>query len=530
MGITLRNYQKTAVNKVFEHWKTNKSALLVQATGTGKTIVFSEVARQISEHGGHVLILAHRDELIQQAREKILLAQNITTGIEKAQEHSTTEPIVVGSVQTLRNQSRLERFNPDYFSHIIIDEAHHSIAPQYKKILSYFNQAKILGVTATPYRGDKQDLSEIFDSITYEYSLIEAIDDNVLSPILFKLIPVKIDLSKVHQKMGDFMVGDIDDALKPYLEEIANIMVEECRNRKTVVFLPLIDTSIKFTNMLRERGINAIEINGKTPNRKQILRDFDQGSIDVLCNSMLLTEGWDCPSLDCIVNLRPTRSETLYTQIIGRGTRKAPNKENLLVLDFLWQSEKYDLCRPSALVAQNKEQEELINKYFEDDKEINLEEALERAKKDIVKQREAALAVEIEEKRTRKGKLIDPIQYGLSINAEDLVNYIPQFKWEMAPPSAKQLEVLRNNDVDIKDIPNAGYASKLIDRIITRSKLQLSTPKQIRFLERKGFRNVGTWKKKQASKLIGIISQNKWRVPYYLDPATYIPNNEVELC
>lgn len=524
MGLSLRPYQQTAVNRIIEHWKTNRSALLVQATGTGKTIVFSEVAKKVVQNNGRVLILAHRDELINQARDKILIAQDLETGIEKASLYAGEEPIVVGSVQTLRNTSRLQRFDPDYFTHIIIDEAHHCVAPQYQAILSYFSNAKILGVTATPYRGDKKDLSQVFDSITYEYTLVEAIEDNYLSPIRFKQIPLKIDLSEVRQTMGDFRAGELDSVLNPYLNEIANIMVEECRNRKTVVFLPLIATSEKFTSILNSKGIRAAEINGKSPDRREILNAFENGQINVLCNSMLLTEGWDCPSVDCIVNLRPTRSEALYTQIIGRGTRKAKNKENLLVLDFLWQSEQYDLCKASVLVAKNKQQEKKINEYFDSGKEIDIVKAREEAERDIVAEREATLAREIAEKRNRKGKLIDPVQYSLSIKAEDLIDYEPQFGWEMAPPSEKQLKVLEDNCIDVKCIPNSGYASKLIDRLITRSKLQFATPKQIRLLERKGFRDVGMWKKQDAGKIIGLIAKNNWRVPYGIDPGTYSPH------
>ena len=523
MGYQLRDYQKKAVSKVFEHWETNKSGLLVQATGTGKTIVFSEVAKQISDNGGRTLILAHRDELLNQAQEKIKLAQDITTGLEKAQIRSNGESIIVGSVQTLKNENRLAEFDSKYFTHIIIDEAHHSTANQYKSVLNHFPNAKILGVTATPYRGDKEDLSIIFDDIVFEYGLIQAIKEGVLSPILFKLIPVEINLNNVHQSMGDFKPKDLESVLDPYLREIAHIMKKECQGRKTVVFLPLISTSQKFTRILRDNGMNAVEINGSTPNRSQILKDFENGKIDILCNSMLLTEGWDCPSLDCIVNLRPTRSETLYTQIIGRGTRKAPNKENLLVLDFLWQSEKYDLCKPSVLVAQNQEQEELIDAYLEEDEEIDITDALDRAKSDIIAQREAKLAEKIERKRHRKTKLIDPIEYGLSIKAEDLINYTPQFMWEKEPPTAKQIQTLKNSDVDISTIPNKGYATKLIDRLITRSNLDLSTPKQIRFLEQKGFKNVGLWQKEEASNLISKIADNNWRVPYYINPRTYNP-------
>lgn len=526
--VKLRPYQEEAVKRVFKHWEEQKSALLVQATGTGKTIVFSEIAKRIVENGGRVLILAHRDELINQAKDKLSWTQGIKAGIEKAEKHTGDERIVVASVQTLGNAKRLNQFVSDYFTHIIIDEAHHSIASQYQRILEYFKDAKLLGVTATPYRGDRKDLSSVFDSIVYEYSLPEAINDDYLSPILTKQIPLEIDLNNVHQSMGDFKASELDETLDSYLEKIADIMAVECQNRKTVVFLPLIATSEKFTEILRRKGLNALQINGSTNNRREILNEFEDGNVDVLCNSMLLTEGWDCPRVDCIVNLRPTRSEALYVQIIGRGTRKAENKENLLILDFLWQSERFDLCRPSVLVAGNKEQEKKLNEYLDSGEEIDLKEALEEAKKDIIEEREATLARELASKRKRKGSLIDPIQFGLSIEAEDLINYEPQFAWERGPVSEKQLKLLDNKDVDTSSIPNAGYASKLIDRLIMRDKLNLSTPKQIRLLERRGFKNVGLWTKAEASRMIGMIQKNNWRTPYYINPATYSPKREVE--
>ena len=406
----LRKYQQEAVNAIFKEWNDKSRILLVQATGTGKTIVFSSVAKQVSDNGGRVLILAHRDELISQAQEKIYQAQKIEVGIEKAQYHSNDESVIVGSVQTLGNRKRLDSFPNNYFTHIVIDEAHHATASQYQTILQHFSKAKVLGVTATPYRGDKEDLSEIFDGIAYEYTLIQAIKEKYLAPITVKQIPVQLDLTKVHSSYGDYKVNELGDILQPYLEEIAAIMAEECKNRKTVVFLPLISTSQEFAELLRENGLNAVEINGNTPDRKEILQEFNDGGIDVLCNSMLLTEGWDCPSVDCIVNLRPTRSETLHTQIIGRGTRICEGKKDLLVLDFLWLTDKYDICRTSSLIAKNKDVEVIIDGLIDSGKEVDLVEASEQAEEEIQKrvkaEREKSLRNRIAENSSKKKKTI----------------------------------------------------------------------------------------------------------------------------
>lgn len=192
----------------------------------------------------------------------------------------------------------------------------------------------MLGVTATPDRGDMRNLGSYFESLAYEYSLVQAIKEGYLSPIKALTIPLKLDLSGVKQQTGDFSTKDLGTALDPYLEQIAEEMVKHCINRKTVVFLPLVKTSKKFRDILNSKGFRAAEVNGDSKDRQEILEDFDNDKYNVLCNSMLLTEGWDCPSVDCVVVLRPTKVRSLYSQMIGRGTRLFPGKEELLLLDF----------------------------------------------------------------------------------------------------------------------------------------------------------------------------------------------------
>lgn len=200
--------------------------------------------------------------------------------------------------------------------------------------MSYFDKAKVLGVTATPDRGDMKNLGSYFESLAYEYTLPKAIKEGYLSPIKALTIPLKLDLTGVSQQAGDFKASEIGTALDPYLEQIADEMLKYCKDRKTVVFLPLIKTSQKFTRILQEKGFKAAEVNGDSDNRAQVLEDFENDRYNVLCNSMLLTEGWDCPSVDCVIVLRPTKVRSLYSQMVGRGTRLHPGKENLLVLDF----------------------------------------------------------------------------------------------------------------------------------------------------------------------------------------------------
>lgn len=435
--------------------------------------------------------------------------------------------VTVGSVQTLMRQSRLDKFPRDYFQTIIIDEAHHAISTSYQNILQYFDKAQVLGVTATPDRSDMKDLGEYFDSIAYEYSLPAAIRDGYLTPIKAQTIPLKLDISNVTMSAGDFKASDIDTALDPYLEQIAAEMKHYCKGRKTVVFLPLVSTSQKFTEFLQSHGFRAAEVNGESKDRARILSDFDAGKYDVLCNSMLLTEGWDCPSVDCIVILRPTKSRGLYSQMVGRGTRLFPGKKELLLLDFLWLTERHELCRPAHLLAKSDELAAAMTRRIEDAvMPLDLEEVEKKASEDVIREREEALAEKLALMKKRKRKLVDPLQFEMSIQAEDLSSYVPSFGWELEPPSDKQKQDLERYGISPDEIQSAGKASQILGRLHKRTSEGLSTPKQIRFLESRGFQHVGTWRFESAKKLIGRIAFNGWRTPRDIDPASYQPEQK----
>ncbi len=334
----LRPYQRDAVAAIQESWRQYRKTLLVLPTGCGKTIVFSSVIGNCVQHDGRVLILAHREELLQQASDKLMMVTGIRTVTEKASSSALGSdlPVTVGSVQTLCGPTRLKRFPKDYYSHIVVDEAHHVLADSYMRVLEHFPDAKVLGCTATPDRADRKNLGQFFDNLAYEYTLVQAIQDGYLCPIKAQMIPLRLDLQSVKISAGDYNAGDIGHALEPFLGQIATEMFATCHGRKTVVFLPLISTSQKFCAMLNQLGLHAAEVNGESSDRAEILADFENGRYDVLCNSMLLTEGWDCPAVDCIVVLRPTKIRSLYQQMVGRGLRPYPGKDHLLLLDFLW--------------------------------------------------------------------------------------------------------------------------------------------------------------------------------------------------
>lgn len=527
----LRPYQQQAKDAIFREWNQgHNKTLLVLPTGCGKTIVFAKVAEECVRHGDRVLIMAHRGELLEQASDKIAKTTGLNTAVEKA-EQSCLESwfrIVVGSVQSLQNENRLKKFDSDYFDTIIVDEAHHVLSNSYQKVMEHFSGAKVLGVTATPDRGDMRNLGNFFESLAYEYTLPKAIKEGYLSPIKAMTIPLKIDFSSVSVQAGDFKVSDIDTALDPYLHQIAQEMKKYCMDRKTVVFLPLVKTSQKFRDILNAEGFHAAECNGSTQARAEILDDFDKGKYNVLCNSMLLTEGWDCPSVDCVIVLRPTKVRSLYCQMVGRGTRLCEGKENLLLLDFLWHTERHELCHPAALIADSEEVVQKMTENLEkqatiDPMAIDLEEAEQTAREDVQREREEKLAEQLAAMKKRKRKLVDPLQFEMSIQAEDLSSYVPAFGWEMAPASDKQIKALEKYGIFPDEIDNAGKANLLLDRLNKRREEGLTTPKQIRFLESRGFQHVGTWSFETARNMIDRIAACGWRIPQGIKPAEFKP-------
>lgn len=451
-------------------------------------------------------------------------ASGLTTAMEKAEQSciGKWDRIIVGSVQTLCRDSRLALFSKSYFDTIIIDEAHHALSSSYQAILNYFDTADILGVTATPDRSDMQNLGKVFDSLAYEYTLRDAISSGYLVKIQVQTLPLHIDFTNVKITAGDFQAGDIGRVLDPYLEQIADTLLGY-KDRKIVVFLPLIETSQKFCKMLIERGFSAAEVNGNSTDRNEITEAFANGKYNVLCNSMLLTEGWDCPSVDCVIVLRPTKSRALYTQMIGRGTRLCEGKDHLLVLDFLWHYEKHSLCRPAHLIAKSDDVAIKMTEILETSS-MGLEEAEAEAERDVLAEREAALAKELAAMRNKKAKLVDLLQFEFSIQAEDLTHYVPAFGYEIQAITDKQKKTIEDFGLNPDTIEDAGKASMLIDRLHKRKAEGLSTPKQIRFLENKGFKNVGTWTNIQASNMISRISASGWRIPKGVKPATYQPS------
>lgn len=531
--MTLRPYQEQAVAAVEQAFNEVRSTLIVLATGCGKTIVFSHLAAREVRRGGRVLILAHRGELLTQAIDKLRAATGIVAGLEKAEETSAVAwdempyTVVVGSVQSMKSERRLARFAKDEFSLIVIDECHHALTGTYRAVIDHFPEARLLGVTATPDRGDLRSLGEVFEKIAFEYSIVDAIRGGYLCPIRAQTVPLQIDLSSVAKQGGDYQAAGLGSALEPYLRQICREIKDRCHDRKTIVYTPLIATSRKMLDILSQEGIaEAREVNGESPDRAETLRWFaDAPKGCVLLNSMLLTEGYDESSVDCIVVLRATQVRALFVQMVGRGTRLAEGKQNLLLLDFLWMTQTHNLCRPACILTDDKEVAAVITARQEKsagsmDVEIS-PETLEGAESETVQQRERALMEKLEKMRRRKARLVDPLQYAYSIQDVNLTNYQPMTDRDAGNPTMQQLDQLEKLGFGAPS--TFGEAELLIKKYDERRAEGFSTPKQIRLLESKGFRNVAKWTKAQAQKMIQRIIVCNWRLPAGVDPENYMP-------
>lgn len=423
--ISLRPYQQQCVDAVLSGFGEFQKQLVVVPTGGGKTIVFSHLAKHFNEQGQRVLILAHRGELLQQAADKLHRSTGIFAQTEKAEMSASLQSdVVVASIQTMRGK-RLAKWPQDHFGLVIVDEAHHALADSYQSVLQHFAPAKVLGVTATPDRGDKKNLGKYFQNIAFEISLFDLIHQGYLSRITVQSVPIEIDLKGIRTIAGDYNETDLSERIEPWLEQIAVAIREIAAFRRTLVFLPLCATSRKMAEILNSVGLVATHVDGQSEDRKEIARRFASGELDVVCNAMLWTEGFDDPGIDCVVVLRPTKSRALYSQMIGRGTRIAPAKSDLLLLDFLWLHEKHNLIRPAHLIASTDEQAQIMQKMIESGggKQMALE--LEGVASEAQAQREKKLQEELAAKAKRAAKTIDAMEFCLSLHVPDLGEFEP---------------------------------------------------------------------------------------------------------
>src|SRR5438067_4942374 len=358
LRLTPRPYQYEAVAALLAAAARGvQRPLLVLPTGTGKTIIF---ALLVQRRGGRALILAHRDELIQQAVDKLhLVDPTLPLGVVQGEQDRHDASIVIASVQTLSRRTRLTRLVPD-FQTTVIDEAHHAPAPTYRRILEYCHAWRpdgplVVGVTATPERGDRQSLRQVFDCIVYQKTLVEMMQAGYLVDLRATQVLLQADSAALRTQHGDFIEAELETLLLAANApaQVLAAFQTHAADRKALVFTPTVALAYAMADTFRTAGIPAEALDGTTPlaTRRAILQRLHTGATRVVANCAVLTEGFDEPSVDCIIIARPTQSAVLYQQMLGRGTRTYPGKTDCLGLDIVGVSTHPTLHTAATLFA-----------------------------------------------------------------------------------------------------------------------------------------------------------------------------------
>lgn len=364
--LPLRDYQRAALDAVYDQWSAGvQRPAVVAPTGAGKTVMFAHLIREEHEATGkRTVVLVHRDELADQAMSKIQqIAPHLSVGKVKAADNDVHADVVVASVQTVARWHRLEQLldTDDPFGLVIVDECHHAVAPSWKYVLGELGAVwgpqddaepwatRMVGFTATLARGDGIGLGKVWQKVAYAISLTRLIRRGYLADVRGKRVGLEeLDLNGVRTSGGDYQTGALGDALLDagIGPAVAQAYREHAADRQGVVFTPTIETAWEVADALNGAGIPSEVVTGSTPreHRQDIYRRYQDGKIQVLVNCMVLTEGFDAPWASCVVIARPTRSGPLYVQMVGRGLRPWPGKDDALVLDVVGASEDNKLA------------------------------------------------------------------------------------------------------------------------------------------------------------------------------------------
>lgn len=542
----LRPYQEEAVDGIFRAWEENDSTLLVMATGTGKTQVFSEIIRRSQPK--RAMVLAHRGELIWQAVKRIE-GLGLDCSVEMADLQADTNiwnrsPVVVSTIQTQcagnNGNGRMAFFKPDDFGLVIVDEAHHATSKTWRRTLNHYRQnpeLKILGVTATPDRADEEALGQVFQSVAYDYEILDAIKDGYLVPIDQEMVFIEhLDFSAIRTTAGDLNSADLAAVMEAEknLHGIVSASVKIIGNRQAVVFAVTVKQAEMMAEIFnRHREGMAGWVCGKTPidQRKSLLQSFDNGDTQVLVNVGVLTEGWDSPGCEVIIQARPTKSRCLYSQMVGRATRPLPGlvdgiptpeerrdaianspKPSMLVVDFVGNAGKHKLMTTADILG-GKVSDEAIARATEKAKQkrLRMDQALEEAEREI----QAEIEARKQREAARRAKLVGHATFSKkAINPFEVFQLEPTRArgWDEGKTlSEKQRALLLRQGINPDEMPFA-QARQVLNEMFRRWNGKLATLKQCATLQKHGYetRNLTM---QEASKLIDALAKNNWRRP-----------------
>lgn len=462
-----------------------RSTLLELPTGTGKTVCFAELARVEIMLGGRVLMLAHREELLDQASKKFE-AVGVWSAIEQGSQRAGGAPCVIASVATMHKRRRAT-FSPNAFTLIIVDEGHHAAATSYRENLDYFATARVLLVTATPDRADGKALKAVCDSVAYRYEMRQAIRDGWLVPLRAKRVLVDgIDLSRVSVHHGDFDQGQLAEVFgdERALHGVAIPLLKLSGNRRTIAFAVDVAHAHALAAMLNryEPGsARAVDGTAKRDERKEILAAFRRGDFRVLVNCALYTEGFDEPTVSCVAIARPTQSRALHCQMLGRGTRILEGKTDCIILDFVGNAGKHSLIGPADALESNDIDAELraqIEELLLGENDRGVEDVIQLAIDELANKRRDAKFLAVADYRTRE---VDPFlePFYRTPNAKPLDG-----------PPASRAQIARLKDDGLDKLPAAltvAEASRWIGALDARTRKGLPSLKLTRSLERANF-------------------------------------------
>jgi superfamily II DNA or RNA helicase len=540
----LRPYQSAAVDSIFDAWDTASATLLVQPTGTGKTVVFAHVLDRLPP-GSRAMVVAHREELVWQACDKIEAVTGHKPDVEMADMRAANtlygkSRFVVSTVQTqiagCQGAGRMTRFDPAEFSVLVVDEAHHATADTYCRVIAYYKQnpdLKVLGVTATPDRHDEAALGQIFESVAFDYEILDAINDGWLAPIRQRAVAVQdLDLSAVRTTAGDLNGADLARVLEHEvdLHGIVGPSIELAAGRKTLMFAASIaqaDTMCEICN--RHKADSARFVHGKTPKeeRRQMFADYAAGRFQFLVNVGVATEGFDDPGIQIVVMARPTKSRALYTQMAGRGTRPLPGivdrydapenrraaiavsaKPACEIIDFVGNSGKHRLISTADILG-GKYSDEVVERARTkaeeaDGQAVDMAETLFDAEKEIAEAHE----------RERRAKIRIAARYQTQdVDPFDVLHIEPQRErgWDTGRQLSPKMDaLLKRQGIDTSKITYA-QGRQLCAEICRRFDEKRCTYKQAKLLTKYGYETDVSFA--EARRLIDALAANGWRRP-----------------
>lgn len=533
-----------------------RSTLVVMPTGTGKTVVMGEVASRWPT--GRVLLMAHREELIFQGAKKIAAMTGDECGIEMGDIESPegsifSKPrVVVSSVQTLnssrRGKLRMERFDPLEFGLLLTDEAHHATAATYRRVYDWFYtnpKLKHLGVTATPDRADEEALGQIFDSVAFEYGILDAINDGWLVPINQQFIHVEgLDLSSCKADKNDLKDADVARVMNQegLLHKVVDPVVQIAGDTPTLVFAASVEHAHRMAEIFnRHKPDSAIAIDGGTDkdDRRNQLQRFARGEFQYLCNMGVFLEGFDEPRIGCVAMARPTKSRALYAQVAGRGTRPLPGlvdginaaetrreliaasgKPSMLMLDFVGNSGRHKLVCTADILGGN-ESDEVVERATRNAKKesasgrkTNMQDELQKAREELEEELRQRHAAEAMAAQARK-QLIARAKFSTkAVNPFDIFDVVPRREpgyLKGKRPTPKMIAALERFKVDRETIDalSLGQAGQMLDVLVKRAKAGLCTSKQAKILQRFGYSPDTSFA--EAGRIIDALAANRWQ-------------------